>query len=532
MPTCAIYARVSAESQVQGDSLEHQISVCQEMARRRAMEGVEPWLTPERFVYVDAGITGTSFIKRAQVQRLIRDARERCWDVVLFKGISRFARDTIDALLMLRTLLTCGVRVVSMEENFDSARDNAEFVFTIHSALAQAESEKTAVRVRLGATQKARQGKWNGQPPDGYVLNRASQRLEVDVAFAPLIRELFDLYLGGYGVRKIAETLNRRGCRTRRGNWWSQRSISRLLRNPAYVGDVVYGRRAQRIIMPELANPLLRRKQAVWVQDESLVTVCKDAHPGIVDRQTFDKVHTRLASQATTRGQMGRGHLLTKGLLKCGCGSSMTIKYNGRKTAYYRCIGQADKGKTYCNQRYLRADEIEVAVLDRVRADVIAALRWDKVRVTCRVNGGGDGGQAGGAGGVLERWKRVEAQIEAMMHRSTLLFDQFAGGVLSGDQFAHMNAELRTQLAALRQTADALQESRERLRLGDEVGKVAAVVPVRATMLQLLALRSPDMWVTRQLLEVLVQRVTLGENGMEIRYRFLGPDCNSRARGG
>jgi site-specific DNA recombinase len=105
--------------------------------------------------------------------------------VVLFKGISRFACDTVDALLMLRTLTACVVRVISMEENFDSRRDSAEFIFTIHSALAQAESEKTAIRVRVGASQKAKWGKWNGQPPDGYILNPNTKHLKIDESTAP-----------------------------------------------------------------------------------------------------------------------------------------------------------------------------------------------------------------------------------------------------------------------------------------------------------------------------------------------------------
>src|SRR5579875_3588601 len=143
MLICAVYARVSDASQVRGESIDHQIRFCREIARLRSAESGEAWHIPEDLVYVDAGVSGTSLVKRTEAQRLIQDAREGRFQVVLFKGISRFARDTVDALVMLRTLLACGVRVLSMEENYDSQRDGAEFLFTIHSALAQAESEKT-----------------------------------------------------------------------------------------------------------------------------------------------------------------------------------------------------------------------------------------------------------------------------------------------------------------------------------------------------------------------------------------------------
>ncbi|GMA56456.1 hypothetical protein GCM10025858_09590 [Alicyclobacillus sacchari] len=244
---CAIYARVSDESQVHGDSLDHQIAYAREYARRRASDAEEVWVVPDELVYVDEGITGLSMVKRPAVLRLLEDARHGRFDVLLCKGISRFARDTVDALTMLRSLIACGVQVISIEENFDSHRDRAEFVFTIHSALAQAESEKTSVRVRLGAMQKARSGRWNGRPPDGYRLNRETQRLEIDDEQALVIRQIFAMYLAGFGCRAIAERLNQQGIVTANGKLWSQRRIARILQNPVYCGEIVYGRRTKRM---------------------------------------------------------------------------------------------------------------------------------------------------------------------------------------------------------------------------------------------------------------------------------------------
>ncbi|MCL6599897.1 MAG: recombinase family protein [Alicyclobacillus macrosporangiidus] len=504
MPTCAIYARVSDESQVKGDSIEHQIAFCKEVARRRSLEGGEPWLTPDTLVYVDEGITGTSLVKREQVQRLIRDAREHKFDIVLFKGISRFARDTVDALLMLRTLLSCNVRVISMEENFDSHRDNAEFVFTIHSALAQAESEKTAIRVRMGATQKAKQGKWNGKAPDGYVLNPETKRLEIDPEFAPVIREVFALYLDGYGCRRIANILNERGIRTKQGKLWTQRNISRLLRNPAYVGDVAYGRRERKLAVPDEHDPLSLRKKTVWVSDPERVIVCRNAHPAIIDRETFSKVAVLIAKRRNMPGRTGKLHLLTKGLMRCRCGSSMTIKYNGRGTPYYRCVGQADKGRSFCGQRYIRAQDVEEAVLRRVKEDIAEVLRLDQVAVTYHPSQELD-----------MRLREVEHQIEAQLRKSQLLFDQFANGTLSEEQFVRMNQDLRDRIAALRRSQQELHQLRDKLAL-----HVDAQTLIKDAMHNLLSLNTKDAQATRQILEVLIDRVLVTEKGIEIQYRF------------
>jgi DNA invertase Pin-like site-specific DNA recombinase len=504
MPTCAIYARVSDESQVKGDSIDHQIAFCKEIARRRSLEGGEPWRTPDTLVYVDEGITGTSLVKREQVQRLIRDARERKFDIVLFKGISRFARDTVDALLMLRTLLSCNVRVISMEENFDSQRDNAEFVFTIHSALAQAESEKTAIRVRMGAAQKAKQGKWNGKAPDGYVLNPETKRLEIDPEFAPVIREVFSLYLDGYGCRRIAEILNGRGVRTKQGKLWTHRYISRLLRNPAYAGDVAYGRRERKLAVLDEHNPLSRRKRTVWVRDPEQVVMCRNAHPAIVDRETFSRVAVLMAKRKTMPGRTGKLHLLTKGLMRCRCGSSMTIKYNGWGTSYYRCIGQANKGRSFCGQGYIRAEDVEEAVLRRVKEDIAEILQLEQMSLTYHPSQELDA-----------RLREVEHQIEAQLRKSQLLFDQFANGAVSDEQFVRMNQELRDRIAALRRSQQELLQLRDQI-----VSHVDIQSLIRDAMYNLLSSKTKDAQATRQILETLIDRVLVTEKGLEIQYRF------------
>lgn len=505
MPTCAIYARVSDESQVKGDSIEHQISFCEEMARRRSLEGGEPWATPHNLIYVDEGITGTSLIKRTQVQRLIHDARAHLFDIVLFKGISRFARDTVDALVMLRTLLSCNVRVISMEENFDSQRDNAEFVFTIHSALAQAESEKTAIRVRMGAMQKARSGQWNGQPPDGYTLNSKTKRLEIDWSFAPIIQEIFELYLNGYGSRRIADFLNKRGQTTKRGYPWTQRNISRILENPVYVGDVAYGRRERHFAVPDEDNLFLRKKIVQWVTEMDKVIMCKDAHPAIVDRDTFAKAAlARTARRVTKSGRVGKMHLLTKGLLKCSCGGNMTIRYNGSGTPYYRCLRQMDLGRSFCDQPYVRADEVESAVLDRVRMDVANTFQFDGVTVSLHSTNTLD-----------EQRVDIGRELAEQIRKSQLLFDKLSNGVLSDEQFAQMNQSIRARIEQLRRLEQELMT-----RAQSTKNEVDEQTLAENAMKRLLSKETKDLQITRKLLETLIDHVLISGKMVKIYYRF------------
>lgn len=509
MPTCAIYARVSDESQLRGESIQHQISFAKTYARRRAAESGETWETPDGLVYVDRGITGTSMVKRDAIRSLMSAAQEKQFNIVLFKGISRFARDTVDALVMLRTLLACQVRVISIEENYDSLRDSAEFVFTIHSALAQAESEKTSIRVRMGAMEKAKSGQWNGRPPDGYRLNRETKRLEIDELFAPLIREVFRLYQNGYGCRKIASLLNQQLLYTRQGKPWTQRYISRLLKNPAYAGDVVYGRRVKRLAASVDSQSLAPRRKTVLSTDGDDQVVCRDAHPWIVHRDIFDSVNQTFHERRQLPGRSGNVRLLSRGVLRCACGAPMIVKYNSRHTAYYRCCRQAESGRTVCDMPYLRCVAVEHVVLDRVCRDVLTVLDVSGVNLPAIHDNDAS-------------FHRIRDERAQYNQRAMRLFEKYGDGEIDEVQFAHLNMFLRTRIEFLDTIEKRLVNQTQFL---SHVGQQDTNRYIREMMEHHLIGTSENPHLTRELMQLFVDHVAIvsapnNATQLSIIYRF------------
>ncbi len=367
MPICAIYARVSDEMQAKGESVAHQVSFLREFARRKAQQGEEGWETPEDFIFCDEGITGTSMIKRPAVTTLLRQAKEKKFTVVLFKGISRFARDTVDALVMLRTLQAYGLRVISFEENYDSDKESAELIFTMHSAVAQYESEKIGIRVRVGNFEKARAGQWTGRVPDGYKLDASTKHLVLNPDRSELIRHIFDLAVQGVSLYRTAEQLNEEGRLTSEGRKWTSQKIYRILQNPVYKGDVIYGRRMRKLAPPRLDDPLTRRYQVIFHDDDDAVTASLEAHPGIVSRDVYQHVQLKLKKNKRI-GRKGKARSLN-GLLYCACGSVMTPKLSGAGVHYYRCLRSRHTDRE-CDQPYLRVDAVEKSVFDVLIRDL------------------------------------------------------------------------------------------------------------------------------------------------------------------
>lgn len=142
MRVVAIYARVSSEHEAQLSALENQIQYYDEIMSKHP-----DWVLYDR--YVDEGKTGTSVNKRKNFLRMLDDAKDGCFDLIITREVSRFARNTVDTLQETRNLKAVGVEVWFIEDNIWSFNDeDGELRLTIMATLAQNESKKISTRVK------------------------------------------------------------------------------------------------------------------------------------------------------------------------------------------------------------------------------------------------------------------------------------------------------------------------------------------------------------------------------------------------
>ena len=232
----AIYARVSTEHEAQIAALDNQVQYYAELLAKH----------PEFELYdryIDEGITGTSVKKRPSFLRMMEDAKRGCFDLIITREVSRFARNTVDTLQETRKLKAMGVEVWFTEDNIWTMDDSdGELRLTIMATLAQNESKKTSMRVKAGQMISFKNGVPYGNGnilgydklPNhgGYVINPEQ---------AETVRMIFDLYLAGDGLRAIQFKLEQAGRKTASGltNWHCS-NISRVLKNPFYCGILEY----------------------------------------------------------------------------------------------------------------------------------------------------------------------------------------------------------------------------------------------------------------------------------------------------
>lgn len=332
----AAYCRVSTDKSDQLNSLETQKEFFLEYTKRTGDNLIK--------LYADEGISGTKIKNRKEFQRMLADAEKGLFDMVVVKDISRFARNTVDLLQSVRKLKSLGIETQFLTANMTSM-GNSEFVLTIFGALAQEESANTSKRIKFGKKMNAEKGR----VPNivfGYDKTIGDYfTLSINENEAKAIRQIFQWYTEeGYGGSKIANMLNERGIKTKRGNNWSQNAVCRILTNEIYTGKIINGKE-------EIADFLTGQRKE---KDESewLVTIRPELR--IIEEEVFDKAQDILKGRhdsfKITHERQSNKYLFST-LIKCKeCGWSFRRTVRQYKNTYVRwvCSGHNGKGADSC----------------------------------------------------------------------------------------------------------------------------------------------------------------------------------------
>ncbi len=356
----AAYCRVSTDKEDQLNSLETQKEFFLEYTKRTGDNLIK--------LYADEGISGTKIKNRKEFQRMLADAEKGLFDMVVVKDISRFARNTVDLLQSVRKLKALGIETQFLTANMTSM-GNSEFVLTIFGALAQEESANTSKRIKFGKKMNAEKGR---VPNIVYGYDKTIGdyfNLSINEEEAKVIRKMYKWYTEeGFGGAKIANMLNERGVKTKRGNNWSQNSVCRILTNEIYTGKIINGKE-------EVADFLTGQRKE---KDESewLVTVRPELR--IVDDEIFDKAQEILKGRhdsfKMTHERQSNKHLFST-LIKCkDCGWSFRRTVRQYKNTYIRwvCSGHNGRGADSCPNAITVDEEELIQVLQEYFQDVLS----------------------------------------------------------------------------------------------------------------------------------------------------------------
>ncbi|HEY3366677.1 MAG TPA: recombinase family protein [Symbiobacteriaceae bacterium] len=335
------YLRVSTEDQAkEGYSLGAQRD------RLGAFALSQGWTVAE--YYIDEGISAKD-MKRPALKKMLTEIQRG--EVVLVYKLDRLTRSVADLDLLLRKWEADGALFRSCTEDFNTTTAAGRLFIRLVADLAQWERENLAERTRMGMVKRAQEGEWNGGPaPFGYTAVETGERNGQKVKrmlmpneYAPVVRELYERYVSGQGMRTLTLWLNReKGIKSPRGGTFSDATVSGILKNAVYAGLNVWSRGVKK----GLRNP-----EAV---------VAEGKHEPIVSRALWSQAQQMRERRLSLPPRHATGGNILTGIGRCGaCGGFLKINLGGTKgrPRYYRCGNYVTKGT--CRVSSIPADVVE-----------------------------------------------------------------------------------------------------------------------------------------------------------------------------
>ena len=359
----ALYARVSSDRQREQETIASQTGALQ------AYAAAHDYLVPREWVFEDDGYSGTTLVRPGL--EAVRDLAASGQIVaVLVYAPDRLSRKYAYQILLTEELARSGVVVVYLNAPAgDTPEDH--LLVQVQGMIAEYERAQIAERTRRGKRHKAQCGVVNALSgaPYGYryvkKTDHADAAYAVDDTEAAVVRQVFGAYTQeGVSLRAITGQLNARQVPTRKRSRWDPSTISKLLRNPAYIGRACFGktavgprqqitrRRSRHGRRPTGDTPNHDRPRSEWLE----IPV-----PPLISEATFALAQERLAANVHFARRRTKTPTLLQGLLVCQqCGYSLY-----RRRRQYRCWGvdgYRHRNGPVCTNRPVRQDQLDALV--------------------------------------------------------------------------------------------------------------------------------------------------------------------------
>ena len=347
-----IYARTSSHEQ-KVDSVETQRIIAEDYIKDYSD-------IKFRKVYTDYGVS--SFDRfRPGFDEMLLDIESGSINCIIVKDFSRFTRDYLEAGEYLqRVFPSLGVRFISVNDGFDSVRDDAtQLSIAIWSLVSYHYSIDLSKKIQSVIAYKQEEGTYiPARLPYGYIKVRTEQGVEwvQDELTAPIVREMFKDALSGISAFAIASKMNKLNVKAPSSEFWSNGSVLRVLRNISYTGTLVTRKSRNNIA----SNPKTVKLQPTeWIRHYG-------HHAPIINDISFCSVQRILSSRRTFSPQSRQSEDFFCGKLFCGiCGRKMRMKRSSNGSYYYICPQRDAAGSSCPNKAKSEA---------KVKAQVFHAL--------------------------------------------------------------------------------------------------------------------------------------------------------------
>lgn len=421
----AAYCRVSSNSDEQLHSYAAQVQYyTRTINENEMMELVD--------IYADEGLTGTKTEKRDEFNRLVSDCKKGKIDRVLTKSLSRFARNTADALMYARILRSCGVSILFEKENIDTAYMSSELLLALSGAQAQEESISISKNMRWSIQNRMKNGTYVvSSTPYGYVSENKQFRIVPEEA--EVIKLIFDSFLSGMGKKAIADMLEKRKVpKGSKITQWKPNTIDYILKNERYIGDALFQKFYTTDDLP------FRHTENHGVKTQYYV---ENLNMPIISKEDFNAVQELLQRNKKDSKSEKSDYPLNDKII-CNCGHTYRpVKSNGKR--YWECwLHNYDSSK--CDSIRIPENEIYEAFitivnkLRNIRKEVVSTsiLQIERLHQSF--------------GGISNRIKEIDKEIATLNNKNLVIARLNNKGIMRPSEYAEQSGRLNSKVNELR----------------------------------------------------------------------------------
>ncbi len=475
--------------------------------------------------YIDDGWSGTSFDRPGFV-RMMDDIYAGRVSCVIVKDLSRFCRNYTDGgNYMDNIFVRCRVRFIALNNGIDTASGSMNAATRcisvgVTNVINESLAATTSVNVRGTLNVNRRQGKFIGSfPTYGYLKDPDDHhRLIIDEDAAPVVRMIFEKFVGGRSIIGITKDLNEMGVpnpsaykRLKGMNYrhpngrindglWPESSVRRILKNEMYIGNMVQGKNTT-------MSYKIRQCRAVPKEDWIVV---EGTHEPIIDRRTFDTAQS-LFNRNIRSSPVSRDVGLFAGLVRCAdCGRAMSKKTNVHSYgtySYYRCSTRRKMGSS-CTNHTIRADRLYQAVLVTLRRQIELAVNMGELLE--RTNA--DSSRRRESDHISLALRNQTAEREKCMRMMTDLYPDWKNGIISQEEYINLRQSIAAKLETLDRSIAGLEKTAQ--EYSDGLGEENEFIARFRSCGSITSL-------TRPLLLELIEEIQVFEGGdIKIIFRF------------
>jgi len=474
--------------------------------------------------YVDDGYSGTNF-ERPDFQRMLDDIKDGKINCVVVKDLSRFGRNYIETGNYIEQIFPfMNVRFISVNDMLDSVKNPAQMnniIVPFKNLINDEYARDISNKIRSTLDTKRKNGDFIGSfAAYGYLKSQDNHnKLIIDDEVAPIIRNMYNWYIEGYGFITIAKKLNElgivnpsaykksKGMNVRHtatsGNsgLWSDSSVRRILLSRVYIGDTVQGKN-------KIQSYKVKKAVAI-PQDEWIIV--ENTHEAIVEREVWEKVQSLYNRDKRTSPKSDKVYLFS-GFLRCtDCGKAMNkknISQPYKEYCYYVCSTYKKLNKGGCTKHTIRSDKLERMVFETLKKQIQVSVNMDEILEEInRLPKVSMGSRL-----LEDSLKKQQENLDRISGYKKSLYEDWKNGDITREEYHRMKEEYGAQIDKIDDIIETLHE-----KIKDAVVRIDDTNPYIANFKKYKDMEK----LSREMLVELVDKIEIHEgNEITITFKF------------